>query len=190
MSRSSDNRKCLHAHKHYSLPFKSGKLEDYDYSFLMAHTGKPRNEIDKIFENYNLSKIDKQTFINIYQELHHEPREVVKEIADHVFKAFDNDCIGYITFNKLMLAYALTNRGDMRRKLEYTFDLYDSDKSGYLVKNDIRDIIYGMCDVHGIDSPLKLVDKALKEIHIDHECRVYKGKDKLIIIIITLKFNF
>ena len=53
-----------------------------------------------------------------------------------------------------MLAYSLTNHGDMRRKLEYSFDLYDVNKTGYLEKNDIKDIVYGMVEILGIHKSL------------------------------------
>ena len=48
------------------------------------------------------------------------------------------------------MAFALTSRGDPRKKLEYAFDLYDSDKSGTLNSSEIREVLVGMLDLLGI----------------------------------------
>lgn len=47
----------------------------------------------------------------------------------------------------LKVAYAMTSRGDPRNKLEYTFDVYDADNNGYLDREELRTVIYGMLDL-------------------------------------------
>ena len=180
-------QKCEHDPKHrrYSIPDKNG-LEEYDFMFFNEITGKSKSEIEKIFDRYGLNKddvkINKETFDNIYHELHHaESKERIKDVSNHVFNAFDkNECTGHIKFNEFMLAYSLTNHGDMRRKLEYSFDLYDVNKTGYLEKNDIKDIVYGMVEILGIhkkhDNPQKLIDKIIREVHVGNSDHIYKGK--------------
>lgn len=178
--------KCEHEPKHvrYSIPGKNS-LDDCDYEFLTEVTGKSRHDIEKIISDYGLNKghvrINKDTFVSIYRDLHHgESLERIRDVSDHVFNAFDTCTGGFIEFNEFMLAYALTNRGDMRRKLEYAFDLYDVEKKGYLEKNDIRDIVYGMVDILGIhkkhDNPPKLTEKIIREVHVSNHDHVYKGK--------------
>jgi Ca2+-binding EF-hand superfamily protein len=179
-------RECAHTpkHKQYSLPHKSPKLDDRDFSFLTEHTGKSREEVQNIFDKYNLNKpdakIDKDGFINIYQELHPESKDHVRDVAEHVFRAFDSECSGYISFNEFLVAYALTNRGDMRKKLDYAFELYDEKKSGYLNQDEVKDVVTGMCDVLGIDqkhdNPPELIEKTIREIHAEQGI-VSKGKE-------------
>ncbi len=45
----------------------------------------------------------------------------------------------------------MTSRGDQRKKLEYAFELYDADDSGYLDSNELNAGIYGMLDLLGAD---------------------------------------
>ena len=61
----------------------------------------------------------------------------------HLLKIFNSA-------NHVKMAFALTSRGDPRKKLEYAFDLYDSDKSGTLNSSEIREVLVGMLDLLGI----------------------------------------
>ena len=45
----------------------------------------------------------------------------------------------------------MTSRGDPKKKLEYAFELYDADNSGYLDMNEVRSVITGMLDLLGAD---------------------------------------
>ena len=41
----------------------------------------------------------------------------------------------------------MTSRGDPRKKLEYTFDLYDIDRNGFLEKQEMVAILTAMLDM-------------------------------------------
>lgn len=176
---------CGHTpqHKQYFLPPKAPQLNSTDYSFLCEHTDKSKDEIDRIFEKYRLDKIDvklsKQEFINIYQELHPESKDHVEDVAEHVFLAFDADCTGYISFNEFMVAYALTSRADMNKKIEYAFDLYDFNRFGYLEADELRSVITGMLDVLGADkrheNPPMLVEQTIAKIPTTESGRITKA---------------
>lgn len=178
-------RECTHMpkHKQYTLPSKSPKLEETDFSFLTEHTGKSRDEIQQIFSKYNLeqenARLDKQNFKNIYSDLHPESNDYINDVTEQVFRAFDSECTGYISFNEFMVAYALTSRGDMRKKLEYAFNLYDVDKTGYLEKDEVRQVVTGMFDLLGVDkkhdNPPELIEKTVREIGTSPEGKVTRG---------------
>ncbi len=50
----------------------------------------------------------------------------------------------------IKISYALTSRGDLKKKLEYAFALYDIDKNGYLDFNELEYVLKGMLDLLGI----------------------------------------
>jgi Ca2+-binding EF-hand superfamily protein len=41
----------------------------------------------------------------------------------------------------------LTTRGDLERKLDFAFTLYDSDNNGILTKEKMKPVVYGMLDL-------------------------------------------
>ena len=54
-----------------------------------------------------------------------------------------------ISFDHFKIAYALTSKGDLAKKLEYAFLLYDCDNSGTLDRNELRTVLTGMLDLLG-----------------------------------------
>ena len=134
-------------HMKYILPQKTVELTDRDYEFLTQATGKNADEIKEIFRLFNLHKsdvkVDKKTFILIFQTLHEESQEYVHDVTEHVFAAFDQYGSGYISFNEFFIAYSLTNRCEMRPKLDYAFDLYDIRSTGVLNWEEVRSIVTG-----------------------------------------------
>jgi Ca2+-binding EF-hand superfamily protein len=176
-------------YKKYQLPVKGPELLDSDYSFFTETTNKSRDDIKQIFEKYNLNKenaqIDRENFIKINQELNPELREQANEVADQSFHAFDPDNTGNLSLNEFLVSYALlSNRGDMRRKLDYSFDLYDYDHTGYLEKDDVKNVLCGFCDLLGAEKKNKnvqeCVDRTVRDIQFDDQGRVTKGKSLIL----------
>ena len=78
-----------------------------------------------------------------------------------------------------MIAFALTSRGDLKKKLEYAFALYDADGNGYLDNDEIREVITGMLDLLGADkkhnNPKELAEQCMKELDSSQDGQVSKG---------------
>jgi Ca2+-binding EF-hand superfamily protein len=94
---------------------KPSTLTKKDYDFLVHATGSQKAEIDAVFKEFTANnpdgKLDKQEFIRLYDKLRPEPPELLDEISNYVFRCFDSDRNGSISFNEFMIAYALTSRG-------------------------------------------------------------------------------
>ena len=79
-----------------------------------------------------------------------------------------------------MISFALTSRGDLKKKLEYAFALYDADGNGYLDSNEINDVITGMLDLLGADkkhnNPKQLADECIKQLDSSKDGQVSKGR--------------
>ena len=56
-------------------------------------------------------KLDKNEFIRLYDKLRPEAPELLDEISIYIFRAFDSDHNGFISFNEFMIAYSLTSKG-------------------------------------------------------------------------------
>ena len=80
---------------------------EQDYNFLTQQTGLSRSEIKGMLDKFNANnpdgKLDKKEFVRLYDELRAEPPELMDEIAEFVFRAFDEDNNGYISFNEFIV---------------------------------------------------------------------------------------
>jgi Ca2+-binding EF-hand superfamily protein len=56
------------------------------------------------------------------------------------------------------MTYALTSRGDLKRRLEYAFELYDTNHDNALEVDEVREIIYGILELFDKQSIENLVD--------------------------------
>lgn len=90
-------------------------LSEKDYKFLTTQTGYTKDEIKNIFNKFNENNpdglLDKKEFIRLYGELRPEQPELLDEISIYVFRCFDSDHNGSISFNEFLTAYAITSRG-------------------------------------------------------------------------------
>lgn len=92
------------------IPPKTTELTESDYTFLTSQTGLGRADIKSIFDQFMAgnpdAKLDKREFVRLYDQLRPEPPELMDEISEFVFRAFDGDKNGSINFNEFMIAYA------------------------------------------------------------------------------------
>ncbi len=74
----------------------------------------------------------------------------------------------------------MTSKGDLNRKLEYAFDLYDADRNGYLDKNEVREVVTGMLDLLGADkkgqNSTQLAEECIRQLDTSKDGRVTKAE--------------
>ena len=63
---------------------------------------------------------------------------------DSLFKAFDADGSGTISFEEVATSFSVLSKGSPEEKLEYLFKVYDADKSNTLEKDELVLIIERM----------------------------------------------
>jgi Ca2+-binding EF-hand superfamily protein len=170
--------------KDSKLPDKPLKLTDKDVKTLSEQTGMSKDQIEKIFQQFVANnpdgKLDVTEFNKLYQSLRTEPVANLDEIDDFVFRAFDVDNNGFLTFNEFLAAYTITTKGDVKQKLQYAFELYDADNNGWLSVDEVKQVISAMLDLLGADKkgndPAKLTAECLKELDASSDGKISKGK--------------
>lgn len=81
--------------------------------------------------------IGKSDFLKLLQEI----APGMAEQGEELFRTFDEDASGYLDFRELMIAMSFISKGDFEDKLRVCFDVYDSDKSGYLKDDELQTLI-------------------------------------------------
>uniref|UniRef100_A0A3B4EKN3 EF-hand domain-containing protein n=1 Tax=Pygocentrus nattereri TaxID=42514 RepID=A0A3B4EKN3_PYGNA len=69
--------------------------------------------------------------------------------AHYLFNAFDSAHTGSIKFEDFVTALSILLRGSTREKLQWTFNLYDINRDGYINKEEMTDIVRAIYDMMG-----------------------------------------
>ncbi|XP_029020274.1 Kv channel-interacting protein 1 isoform X2 [Betta splendens] len=69
--------------------------------------------------------------------------------AHYLFNAFDSAHTGSIKFEDFVTALSILLRGSVQEKLQWTFNLYDINRDGYINKEEMTDIVRAIYDMMG-----------------------------------------
>uniref|UniRef100_W5MTV0 Kv channel interacting protein 1 b n=1 Tax=Lepisosteus oculatus TaxID=7918 RepID=W5MTV0_LEPOC len=91
---------------------------------------------------------------SLFLSLHHSspcaPLSVsASTYAHYLFNAFDSAHNGSIKFEDFVMALSILLRGSVREKLQWTFNLYDINRDGYINKEEMTDIVRAIYDMMG-----------------------------------------
>ena len=125
------------------------QLTNDDISFLMKQTGLRRGEINQNFKRYVVNgKISLEMFKRLYTFLLSAKIEDADKCCERIFYAFNkrtnND---FFTLSEFLTIFAITTTKNRTKRLEYTFDLFDSNKSGSITFKEATPIMSCFIDV-------------------------------------------
>ena len=90
-----------------TIPPRLPDMNQIDYDFLVGQTGMSRDELRRFYDEFMANnpdgKLDRREFAVLYGKLRYESRERLDEICEFVFRAFDSDNNGYLTFNEFIV---------------------------------------------------------------------------------------
>ena len=126
---------------------------DRDYAFVAFQTGLDKDEIASILENHLKThpdgRMNRHEFSNLFKLLRKDSLESTQSLPENVFKALG--AVGtesdLISLREFFMIYALTSRGDLRRRLDYAFDLYDTNHDNALELDEVREVVYAMLEL-------------------------------------------
>jgi Ca2+-binding EF-hand superfamily protein len=144
------------------IPFT--RPSETDYNFLSYQTGLPKEEIINILNNHldfhPDGKMNRMEFCDLFLRLRNGSPEIVQGLSENIFRCLNatNPDDDSITLNEFFIVYALTSRGDLRKKLEYSFSLYDANNDNAIELSEVKEIIEGM---------LELLNQPQKPFNVD-----------------------
>ncbi|CAF3533206.1 unnamed protein product [Rotaria socialis] len=159
---------------------KGRETESWELDEISNLVCIPRYQLDKIYKDFRrVSKnylLDKTEFRRIYKDLKsyspnppdyphlcdYEINRRNNAMADRIFKTFDRDNTGRLTFNEFISAYILLQSAiSPERRLQYLFQQYSQD-DGYLTPIMGRRMIENMSDLYGVNTDYQQVWKSLE----------------------------
>jgi Ca2+-binding EF-hand superfamily protein len=119
--------------------------------------------------------LDKKTLIKTFQRIY--PNGKPNKICSKLFNAFDRDKNNKIDFSEYLIAISHLSSQDVRKKLELTFQIYDSDRNGLVNKKELEKMMIAILELNGVrdlkrggeNSPKTKVENVFKRFnkHID-----------------------
>ena len=129
--------------------------------------------------------LNEQEFVRIYQQFF--PFGDPSKFASFIFKVFDQNSDGCISFQEFITALSITSRGTIDEKLEWAFNLYDLDKDGCISREEMLVIVKSIYSITNIqwywkmvdlpqedNTPEKRVDKIFREMDTNNDGKVTK----------------
>uniref|UniRef100_A0A672S3D9 EF-hand domain-containing protein n=1 Tax=Sinocyclocheilus grahami TaxID=75366 RepID=A0A672S3D9_SINGR len=91
--------------------------------------------------------VNEETFKQIYSQFF--PHGDASTYAHYLFNSFDSSQNGSIKFEDFVTALSILLRGTTTEKLQWTFNLYDINRDGYINKEEMTDIVKAIYDMMG-----------------------------------------
>ncbi|KAF0291314.1 Frequenin-1 [Amphibalanus amphitrite] len=130
---------------------KNSKLKPETVETLMTMTYFSEKEIRQWHKGFLKDCPDglltEQGFINIYKQFF--PQGDPTRFATLVFRVFDENKDGSITFEEFIRALSITSRGSLDEKLHWAFRLYDVDNDGFITRAEMYNIVEAICQMVG-----------------------------------------
>jgi Ca2+-binding EF-hand superfamily protein len=163
------------------LPIRG--LNDNDYEILIYHTGMDQREIKRIIDeflrNHPNGKMNRKEFCDLYTSLRTETPEIVNGLSESIFKALDaTKADDLISLYEFLIVFVLTSPGDLKKKLEYAFILYDTNNDNFLDLLEVKQVLYGMLEFFKISNENADIHDIVKDClkHLKITEVVKKGK--------------
>ncbi|XP_054157098.1 neuronal calcium sensor 1-like [Oppia nitens] len=109
-----------------TTPFSSKQLKEWYSEFIHEC---PNGEMDK------------KTFMDNFGEHFFPADGNTVKLAEYVFKRFDTNQDGSISFAEFINAVSIPSRGNIDEKLDWCFSIYDIDEDGYITTDEMANVI-------------------------------------------------
>jgi len=93
----------------------------------------------KFMKDYPSGQLNKDQFHEIYSTIY--STSFANHFAEHIFKSFDHNQDGYVSFKELILTLSVAISGTPREKLEWSFNVYDLDGDGRITLDEVFHVV-------------------------------------------------
>ncbi|CAI4220870.1 unnamed protein product [Auanema sp. JU1783] len=122
---------------------------------LVETTAFTKNELKYLYQSFKQNCprgfVTKAEFVSIFLSFFNiANKSDAKAYAEYVFNSFDGDSSGTISFSEFVSELSMFIRGSVEERLGWIFQLYDTNRRGYIVEEDILNIARAMYSIVGV----------------------------------------
>ncbi|KAH0560290.1 Kv channel-interacting protein 2 isoform X1 [Cotesia glomerata] len=133
---------------------------------LLRQTKFSRQEICVMYRGFKQEcpegVVQEESFKDIYAKFF--PHGNSSLYAHYVFKAFDVNCNGAISFRDLLVTLSTLLRGSIYEKLRWTFKLYDINGDGCITRGELGEVVTAVHELMGRKHPAEEERKAKEQL--------------------------
>ncbi|KAL3864621.1 hypothetical protein ACJMK2_006286 [Sinanodonta woodiana] len=142
---------------------------------LCKNTKFTRKELQIMYRGFKqecpTGIVNEETFKEIYAQFF--PQGDSTQYAHYVFKTFDHDCNGSISFEEFVMGLSVLSRGTAQERLQWAFNLYDVNGDGIISKEELMHIVSAIYDMMG-----RFTEPMIDECTIiEHVERIFQKMD-------------
>jgi len=123
-----------------------------DLEDLVRTTKFSKTEIRTMYRGFKqecpAGAVNESTFKEIYEKFF--PQGNATCYAHHVFKAFDVNTTGAISFRDMLVSLSTLLHGTLYEKLSWTFRVYDLNGDGVITKTELGNVMVGIYELMGV----------------------------------------
>ena len=143
-----------------------GRLSKEDLEFLKTHTSCDEKTIKKMYKEFKKKSkkgnLTPALFYEMYSKLCPSSNNA-KDFCSHVFRTFDTDDNGYVSFKEFLLAINISSNGCAEEKLKWAFRLYDINGDGVINRCEMIIIVEAMFEMLNDGQAQKTKNNAAKD---------------------------
>lgn len=132
------------------------KLSKDDLKWLRLATYFDKRELQQWYKGFlrdcPLGQLSEEEFAKVFKQFF--PFGDPTDYCHYLFKAFDADDSKYVDFKEFIIALSITLRGTQEQKLNWTFKVYDHQKTGKVTYQDILRVVQAVYKMVGPMVPL------------------------------------
>jgi calcium-dependent protein kinase len=135
------------------------------------------NTVIKLFKESDTNGdkvLDRQEFKDLYFKVFPERALHHKGVSDYVFASFDFCNNGHISLDEFMHGYVWSGFGKPEQKLEYAFMFYDLNGNGFLVRDEIREVMNIIYENKGEKLDPEDVEECVNVIDVNNDDKISK----------------
>lgn len=140
-----------HRHREKRMGKAVSKLSKDDLNQLRQKTYFDKRELQQWYKGFlrdcPSGQLSEEEFSKVFKQFF--PFGDPTDYCHYLFKLFDTDNSKYIDFKEFIIALSITSRGDIDQKLEWSFRLYDLDKSGKVGYANVLTVIQAIYKMIG-----------------------------------------
>jgi len=131
---------------------EQNKRSFIDLDELIRETKFSKGEIRMMYRGFKQEcpngAVNEDTFKEIYEKFF--PYGNATSYAHHVFKAFDVNSSGSISFRDMLISLSTLLHGTLYEKLIWTFRVYDLNGDGLITKTEMGNVVVAVYELMGI----------------------------------------
>ncbi|KAL3187827.1 hypothetical protein MRX96_024579 [Rhipicephalus microplus] len=148
-------------------------MAEHSLEALCRNTKFTRRQIQLMYRSFKqecpTGFVEEDNFKHIFAQFF--PYGNACSYARYVFKSFDRNRNGAISFKDLLYCLSLLCFGSVQEKLRWAFSLYDVNGDGFITRQELRDVV---CSVYALLGRRSSTDERALREHVD---RVFQKMD-------------